>query len=292
MPPSCLCRIMLLASILLLSCPPRLLAKDSILWLEAVMPPYLIQDGDFKEQGYGDMITHIIQQQLTGYDHEEMVTNIARHFYKFKQGEKVCSVGLFKTPERAEFMYFSIPSFLTLPAVVIIRKDKLPAFGNRSTVKLEELFSSNTMIFGLSKDRSYGIDIDTIIKKHAGQQSIFEFTGPELSHNLFKMLMKGRLDGLIGLPEEVLYQAEQLGLRDQLVTLSIEENMHGYDGWLSAVGCSKNEWGREVIGKINAILLAARPASAYREAYERWLDDNSKGHYRKVYADVFLKAVQ
>ena len=26
--------------------------------------------------------------------------------------------------------------------------------------------------------------------------------------------------------------------------------------------------------------------------YERWLDDNSKEHYRKVYTDVFLKAVQ
>lgn len=256
------------------------------------MPPYHIQDGTLNNQGYGDVITRIIQRGLPEYDHAETVTNITRHFYKFKQGENVCSVGLFRTPERSEFLYFSMPSFLTLPAVIVIRKDNLPAFGNRASVKLEEVLSSNSLILGLSKDRSYGVEVDSIIKKHAGQQSIFEFTGQELSDNLFKMLMKGRLDGLIGLPEEALYQAEQLGLRDQLATLSIEENLHGYEGWLSAVGCAKTEWGREVIAKINTILLTSRPTRDYQEAYERWLDDNSRQQYRRVYNDVFLKVTK
>ena len=28
---------------------------------------------------------------------------LTRHFYKFRQGEKVCSVGLYRTPEREAF---------------------------------------------------------------------------------------------------------------------------------------------------------------------------------------------
>ncbi len=76
--------------------------------------------------------------------------------------------------------------------------------------------------------------------------------------------MLDRLDGLIGLPEENLYQAEQLGIRDQLMTLTIDENQQGYDGWLSSVGCSKNEWGRRIIAEIDRILLTERATERYR----------------------------
>jgi uncharacterized protein (TIGR02285 family) len=264
-------------------------AKDSITWMEAVMPPYLIQEGSNKDQGYGDVITRILQEQLPEYTHEKMVTNITRHFYKFKQGEKVCSVGLFRTPEREDFMYFSIPSFLTLPAVIIIKKESLAQFGGRSTIRLQEVLNGEKLIIGLSKDRSYGTSTDNLLSKHKGEGHLVESAGQELSLNLFKMLMKGRVDGIIGLPEEALYQAEQMGIRDQLMTLAIEENQNDDDAWLSAVGCSKNEWGRTVIDKLNGVLLRERPTERYRAAYERWLDPNGIEQYRRVYQGVFLE---
>lgn len=72
------------------------------------------------------------------------------------------------------------------------------------------------------------------------------------------------------------------------MTLTIAENQKGYDGWLSYVACSKNEWGKEVIEKINRILLEQRPTDAYRGSYERWLDDSSLEPYRQLYKKVFL----
>ena len=245
-----------------------------------------------QDQGYGDIITDIIQQGLIDYEHDTITTNITRHFYKFKQGEKVCSVGLYRTPEREEFMYFSMPSFLTLPPVLIIKKDGLSRFGNRTSVQLAEILGDKKLMVGMSKDRSYGTTTDDILKKHKGSNNILESTGQELSLNLFKMLLKGRLDGIIGLPEEALYQAEQLGIRDQLMTLTIEENQNGYEGWMSSVGCSKNAWGKAIIDKINEILLKQRPTERYRTAYERWLDPNSIENYRRVYKDVFLETTQ
>ena len=267
-------------------------AKDTVTWMEAVMPPYFIQSGALKDQGYGDQITRIIQEGLPDYQHEEMVTNVTRHFYKFKQGEKVCSVGLFRTPEREEFMYFSMPSFLTLPAVIIIRKEALPELAGQTTVRLADILKNDTVTLGLAKDRSYGVNVDDVLKRYRGTNATVEVSGAELSLNLFKMLMKGRLDGILGLPEEALYQAEQLGIRDQLMTLSIEENLNGYEAWLSSVGCSKNAWGKAIIDKINAVLLAQRPTERYRAAYERWLDPNAIDQYRKVYTEVFLEKKQ
>ena len=264
-------------------------AKDSITWMKTVMPPYLIQDGPFKDQGYGDVITRILQSHLAEYEHAEITTNITRHFYKFKQGDKVCSVGLFRSPERETFMYFSIPSFLTLPAVIIIRKESLPRFGGKTSVRLADVLNDKDMMIGLNKDRSFGIDTDAILNKYRGRGNTLEIAGQELSLNLFKMLMKGRLDGILGLPEEELYQAEQMGIREQLITLTIEENQTGYDGWLSSVGCSKAPWGKEVIDKINAILIKQRPTERYRAAYERWLDPGAIEQYRRVYREVFLE---
>jgi len=263
-------------------------AKDTITWMEVSMPPYFIQEGPEKQQGYGDVVSAILQEQLPEYEHLEVVTNVTRHFHKFKQGEKVCSVGLYKTPEREAFMHFSIPSFLTLPPVLITTKNKLDDFGGRSSIKLDDILRNKKFIIGLSKDRSYGVQIDAILDQHKNRENLIVYAGQELSANYFKMLLLNRLDGLIGLPDEAMYHAEKMGLRDQLATLIIEENQQGFTGWLCAVGCSKNEWGRAVIDKINAILLEQRPTSRYRGAYERWLDANSLARYRAVYQEIFL----
>ena len=179
-----------------LSALPASAAKDSITWMEVSMPPYFIQDGPDKNQGYGDVVSAILQEQLPEYEHFEMVTNVIRHFHKFKQGEKVCSIGLYRTPEREEFMHFSIPSFLTLPAVLIPRKDTLADFGTRLSIKLDDILRDKKFIIGLSKDRSYGIQIDALLKQYKDRGNLIVYAGQELSANYFKMLMLKRIDGL------------------------------------------------------------------------------------------------
>lgn len=286
------CTATFLLCLSMLIAPHLISAKDEVTWMEAVMPPYFIKTGPYQGEGYGDVIAEIIRENLTGYTHETITTNITRHFYAFKQGEKVCSIGLYRTPEREEFMHFSIPSFLTLPAVIIIKADQYQAFGGRPTVRLTDILTDEDLVIGISKDRSYGAATDQVLQQYAGNANVVEFSGQELSLNLFRMLMMNRLDGLIGLPEEALYQAEQLWIRDELMTLTIEENDQDYSNWLSAVGCSKNEWGAQIIAEINEILLSQRPGTRYRGAYERWLDPHSIATYRKVYDRIFLNSIE
>jgi len=284
-------RLALLAMLLVLPVilfPLPASAKDAITWMEVSMPPFLFQEGPEKDQGYGNVVSAILRENLPEYDHFVMATNVTRHFHKFKQGEKVCGVGLYRTPEREAFMHFSLPVLLTLPSVLITRKDKLADFGATSSIRLDAVLRNPNVVIGLSQDRSYGLQIDAILKRHEGRENLIHFGGQELSANYFKMLMLGRLDGLIGLPAEAMYHAEKMGLRDQVATLIIEENQQGYEGWLCAVGCPKNEWGRTVIDKIDKVLLEQRPTDRYRAAYERWLDANSLERYRAVYREVFL----
>jgi len=267
-------------------------AKDSITWLEADAPPFFIHQGPLKDQGYEDLITDILEKSLPEYDHTRTTANITRHYYEFEQGQKVCNVGLYKTPEREKFMYFSIPSFFTYPTVLIIDKSKWPIFGKTKSVKLEDIMKSKKLIIGRGENRSYGKFVDDILNKYGTKENVFAYEGQELSLNFFKMLKLDRLDGLIGLPEEAMYQAERLGIRDQIVTIAIEENQTSPESWFSYVACSKTEWGKQAIANINSALLELRPTEAYRAAYERWLDESSLEGYRKLYGEVFLKVRQ
>ncbi len=264
-------------------------AKDSVTWMEAIAPPFFIHEGELKGQGYEDVITDILKENLPEYSHDEMTSNISRHYYNFKQGQKVCNVGLYKTSEREKFLYFSTASFFTLPTVLVIKKEKFADFGSSKSIRLDGLLQDGKVTIGRAKNRSYGKYVDTILDKYKDQGKIFAFEGEELSRNFFQMLRLDRLDALISLPEEAIYQTEKLGFKDEIMTLTIEENQVGYESWLSYVACSKTEWGKKIIDEINQVLLEQRPTKRYREAYERWLDESSLENYRKLYDQVFIK---
>ena len=268
--------------------PSNILAKDSITWMEAVAPPFFIHDGDLKGQGYEDLITDLLAENLPLYEHKRTVATISRHYQQWKQGEKSCSLAMFKTPEREEFAYFSIPSVFTLPTVLIIRQDNFDSFGTTKTVNLQHLLESEEITIGRSNNRSYGVLVDNVLNQYGNKNNIFSFEGSELSLNLFKMLIAGRIDALTGLPEEAMYLAEMMGFKDQIMILNIAENQNDHDASLTYVACSKTEWGKKTIDTINSVLLEQRPTEQYRAAYERWLDPSSLENYRQLYKDVFL----
>ena len=272
--------------------PNEVHAKETLAWMEAVAPPFFIHEGPYKGQGYEDLITDILKESLPQYDHKHMQANISRHYQQWKQGENACSVGMFKTPERLEFTYFSIPSVFTLPTVLIIHKDRFEAFGGKKTVSLAELLKEGKLMIGRSSNRSYGIEFDTALNTYGNPKNIFKYEGPELSLNLFKMLQAGRIDALPGLPEEAMYLAETMGIRDQIMSLAVEENQANKESWLSYVACSKTEWGKKAIEEINQALIELRPTEKYRAAYERWLDPSSIEGYRKLYQEEFVSITE
>jgi uncharacterized protein (TIGR02285 family) len=278
----------LLAFLFCTSIPSLSQAQDSITWMEAVAPPFFIHEGPLKGQGYEDLITEIIAQNLPQYEHKHTIANISRHYQQWKQGEKSCALAMYKTPEREEFAYFSIPSVFTLPIVLIITKDSFERFGGNKNISLQNVLESNSYVIGRSKNRSYGVAFDEVLNTYGNDQNIYSFEGGELSLNLFKMLLAGRIDALPALPEEAMYLAETLGFKEQIMTLSVVENQQNNDASITYVACSKNDWGKRTIDDINTVLVELRPTTTYRAAYERWLDPSSINDYRKLYQDVFL----
>lgn len=269
--------------------PAVLMAQEEMYWMEAVAPPFFIHEGELKGQGYEDLITDILKENMPQYDHVSMPANISRHYQQWKQGEPACSLAMHKTRERKEFVLFSIPSVFTLPHVLIIKKEQFAAFGGKKAVSLKDVLTSNNFIIGRAAKRSYGGAFDEILNTFGNQDNLFSYEGSELSLNLFKMLLAGRIQAMPGLPEEAMYLAEKMGIRDQIMTLSVEENLVDHESMLTYVACSKNEWGTRAITVINKVLQEQRPTERYRAAYERWLDESSVAEYRRMYKTIFLQ---
>ena len=268
--------------------PDTTVAGEKLYWLEAVAPPFFIHDGPLAGQGYEDLLTAILKEKLPQYEHVHLEATISRHYQQWKQGENACSLAMYKTPERDEFVYFSNASVFTLPPVLIIRNDRFKDFGDKKVISLVELLKEGKMVVGRSKNRSYGAEFDRILDTYGTTETIYAYEGPELTLNLFKMLEAGRLDALPGLPEEAMYLAETMGIRDQIMTISVRENLEDHESMLTYVACSKTEWGKNTIDNINVALEELRPTERYRAAYERWLDPSSIDGYRQLYQDIFL----
>lgn len=98
------------------------------------------------------------------------------------------------------------------------------------------------------------------------------------------MMHRGRLDYIIGYPIEGQFLNKALGGKSTIESFPIE-GMPDY--FLGYIGCPKNEWGKEVITKINAVLQSHRNTPEYHAAYEFWLDENSIKRYREFVKEVY-----
>ncbi len=269
----------------------RVEAQESVTWMEVIFPPGYFQDGPYEGQGYEDVITDILREHLPGYRHERMLGNLARMYHEFKQGKEVCNVALFKTPEREAFMLFSIPSTFTLPNRLITTRDKFDRFRRADTVRLADVLAKDLRL-GISRGRSYGRQIDAVLAPRLEEGTVFVHSGKDVFESLLRMLLRDRLDCMLGLPEEVGYVAEKMGVKDEIVTIALAENEGTYDTWLGYVACSKTDWGRRIIERIDRVLRKQRPTERYRGAYERWLDPKSIENYRRLYDEVFLSITE
>ena len=266
--------------------PPQVLAKDSVTWMLSDFPPYTILKGKYDREGSHDKVFELLQEHLTDYEHHEMIGSVTRLLRELGAGKKVCTT-LLKTPEREKFIYYSIPIDFDPPLGVTIKRSKAVLFKNTKELSFNELIQNKQLRFGIQSGRSYGKMIDPLLERYKGQKHIYLREGKELYEGLLKMLMTDRLDYIIGYPVETVYVGKMLGIENKVINIPLKEYLNAYS--FGCIACSKTEWGRQIIEKINTILRKQRPTKHYRSIQERWLDKNILESYRKAYDRIFLK---
>ncbi len=257
-------------------------AKDAVVWAVADRPTSYILEGVDKGRGVVDEVYYLLHKNLKEYEHKTNKMNFARVLQQMENGENQCACG-FKKPEREKVGYYSVPAVIALPFSVIVKKGKLEEiYGKTESIALANLLENEKFKGGVSKKRSYG-NITPLIDTYEKKGNLYAHPSTQ---NLMKMLMADRLDYAIEIHSFANYIAKQLDNEDIFETYAIDENKNKV--LIAYIFCTKNEWGRKIIEKVDRILEKERQTPTYVEIMGRWYDDKGRKIIKDYYNNNFL----
>lgn len=247
-----------------------------------------MKTGDWQGQGFIDQILALIIKELPEYQHSMPLTTHARALYDIELGKQACHPALFKTPEREAYATFSAPAFFTPANRFITTSIASQKYKLGKTVDLNAILSRDQLALALVKGRSYGEVIDKKILENKRHQILR--MPVEKNETLFFLITKGRVDGTIAYPFEVNFfnrlnpQAQTL---DVLTIAGAEEYAVGH------VACPKNQWGEQVIQRVNGALKQLISTEPYKNAMTRWWEEErGKQSFKQFYQQQLVEPVK
>lgn len=254
-------------------------AKERIFWLVRDLPPFTILEGPEKGQGVIDQLLPLLIRQMPEYDHSIVRVNRARGIQMLQDlNSFTCDPTLLWTPERAEYVRFSVPSLGVLSGGLVLRKDSealVAPYLDDQEVDLHALLSKAPLKLGVVAERSYGTQIDAILRQ-LPDSAFSRHYGNDATANLLQMQQLGRLRMVLGYWPEVRYLVEQQGGALADYRFHPVQGVNRYQ--FLHVGCSNSELGREAIAHIDQLLPALR-RDVLPGLYARWLDPALQENY-------------
>lgn len=242
--------------------------KETITWLINDVPPFYINNENFKEKGFGDLTQKMIINDLKKYNHEIKTTTLERVMKDFKFGKNVCfSTWIYNsTPEIA---ITSIPNIYYLPLGVITRKDIKEKL-NQDVISLDKLLQNDELFFGKAKSRGYDKEIEKIVEKYKYNKNfIIRTSSNNPTDGIFEMIKRNRVDYTIDYFSTLNYFNRKSKKSNDLVFIPIKENFG--NGTLGSIACSNTLWGKKVINDINKSIKRVRSKNEYKEILKEWL---------------------
>lgn len=247
-------------------------AKERLFWLVRDLPPFTILEGPEKGQGVIDQLLPLLIRQMPEYDHSILRVNRARGIQMLQDPKSfTCDPTLLWTPERAEYVRFSVPSLGVLSGGLVLRKDSealVAPYLDGQELDLLNLLSKTPLKLGVVAERSYGTQIDAILRQ-LPDTAFSRHYGNDATANLLQMQQLGRLRMVLGYWPEVRYLVDLQGGALADYQFHPVKGVNRYQ--FLHVGCSNSELGREAIAHIDQLLPALR-RDVLPGLYARWLD--------------------
>lgn len=263
---------------MLLSASGIAAARERLVWLLRDLPPLTMFEGSQKNRGAVDQLLAMLTERMPEYDHSIQRVNRARALQMLREPGFNCDPTLLRTPERDQFIHFSLPSMGTLSNGLIIRKQDqklIEPFLVEDHVDLKALLASQPEKLGMVAERSYSTPIDDILRD-TPRDRLAPHYGVDAVRSLLQMQFLGRLKWLLGYWPEVRYLSQELGQPlDDLVFYPIQ-GVAEYQ--FIHVGCSRTVLGEQAIAHINQLLLDMR-RDVLPPLYAQWLDPQTREVY-------------
>lgn len=261
--------------------------KETITWANLHFPPWMILEGESKGKGVWDELLQEVITKLPEYNHRTVTMKNVRFNLLAERKEKVCKIYYYKTPKRENFLHYSMPSVVFLSTHIVMEKEKAEILGNPISISLDGLMKDSRFKGTVVKGRSYGKVIDPIIAANLKQKQL---KAEVLDYkSLVEFINLKRTDYILELPVAMSFFVKDSDLKPDVVNIAIDESTP-YN--ITYVVCVKNEWGREVINRVDDILKAYIPTQAHRDATLRWSSSHDKRRLVEFYQQLLLYPIQ
>jgi len=261
--------------------------NNKISWQTYHRPPGIIKEGLDQGSGFVEKALSLIIKHMPEYHHDFPIASLTRALTDIKTEKSVCHPALYKTKEREKFIAFSNASIINPSNRVIARKGTFDQYAEGKYIDLKKVLDSRQFSFSLIKQRSYGQDVDDKIAGHYTDKNSQLLASTELG-TVFQMVKKKRVDFTIAFPFELNYFIEKNKIKDDVFTSYYIKNIPTYT--LGYVACPKNEWGKEVITRVNQVLNEIKHTNDYKQAITSWWkNEQSSKEFEDFYKMRFLK---
>lgn len=257
--------------------------KETLHWYLPDYPPTFFLEGSSKGKGIVDKFVKGVMDHMDGYDHHVVTANMKRIAHGLKHEELVCGASLFKTPEREEFITFSIPFMYVFPAGIVYRKEDAekfqPLIQDDGSISFAQLLSQGELVFGFPAGRSYHPALDPLISEKANAKNSERYYKMSISKGILDLLKAKRFDYTIGFTWEGKWfewnndYVDELEYRPFTEVQTLQYNYFG---------CSKTPKGRKAIEAINAGLEKMRFDPYYYSGYLNWISERERARYGEL----------
>lgn len=220
---------------------------NEIIWLQNQRPPWMINSGQYKNQGYGDKIREIFKSKLTQYTHKTIPINTSRLKIEVQRNKNTCygPVGKFEAI-KSLFHWSKTLYYLPKPHIIVLNST-YKKMGSPKELSMEELIQNQNYNFGNHLNiLLYPIDV----KKYSNAKNISTIVTSSPTTSLLNMLEKKRIDWIYDSPVFIKWHTSLSKTNDNFKTIKVTETRNKPP--LSAyMACSKNDWGKKIIHQIN-----------------------------------------
>lgn len=252
----------------------------TVYWPYLYVEPLCVTE-DGRLSGIAIAIQDMLFPRIKGVRNRRIYAPPARCAVLAEGNITLCVTGLLKKSGRAQrYLYSDIPALLLPPVEITALKGRLSAMAQNGAISLEELLQHPDLSLGVNKFFSYGEKVDDLLSRYKDRARIVSAYSPEFSKQVLRMLKAGRIDYTLLGASEAKRAAEELGLVQDFESFTLAEGLSFDPGYIA---CTRNELGKEVIRRVNALLWNMTQTHSYLELFSPWIPAQSWEAFQHEY---------
>ncbi|WP_031569348.1 hypothetical protein [Rheinheimera texasensis] len=240
-----------------------------LIWLTEHAPNQALQVLDINETTF-----RLLESQLPGVKISRQQATTAQAAKLLQHRPNVCVGNKLASPDRRSWGMISHQPQVIFPG---LRLYVLQSSGLRSwlaqlssgkPLSLQRVLSAHQRFkLGFNTDRSYGNQLDSLLKQAANQRNLFSRSGPDNAGGLLQMFSLGRIDLLIEYPNVVEHYLAQLPKPPAVQSFALQESPALLPGHII---CSDTPQGRLLLTSLDQTISKVSQQQAYLDAHLHW----------------------